>query len=564
MRPKSIDYCSPDERGQAAVFVVMALGVFLLAGVAFAVDIANLWFHRQTSQNAADAACAAGAMDLLLAAQGASTGNQGFTIGTPFDCATKATAAPCVYAALNGYNGTNSIPGNQVQVSFPASDPNVASSTPPLPPTAMTNYPLIRVDVTDHVQTFFSALVSGNRSQDVRAFAVCGSLLVQGSTPVLVLDPSSSGALSLQGNSSISIYGGPSKGVQVNSSSLQGVNIGGNGALNLSQGGPNLTGSSIGVYGGPASAPGGISFGTTGSWSYPSSVVSDPFALVCAPGQTGCPKINGYSAPAVPGAPQIPSDLAAKGCKSIPCALSYHDAVHGCPRSSGCKLYTSGYYGSKISISNTAAIFDPGLYYIVGGLALNSGSTVRPGTGTGDGSGGTTFYFSGASSVTVASNSGSATLDPFYASSLSCSAGSILPGNLTPTTALQGNFLMAPCTGYYGDPLGAADTLAERGILFFQDRSASGVNATWGGGGKFMTAGAMYFHHCNAAGTGVACGSPPTYYDATFSVGGNSCAGAYAVGNLIVDRLTLSGTACVTMDLNPNSAYSTLKATMVR
>lgn len=155
--PKIGMYRSSNEFGQAVVFVLLALGIFLLASVAFAVDIANLWFHRQTAQNAADSACAAGAMDLLAAAQGTSTGKQGFTIGTNFDCATKATAAPCIYAALNGYSGTNTVPGNQVTVSFPSSDPNVASTSPPLPPVSMTSYPLMRVDVTTMCRHFFPA-----------------------------------------------------------------------------------------------------------------------------------------------------------------------------------------------------------------------------------------------------------------------------------------------------------------------------------------------------------------------------------------------------------------------
>ena len=565
MLPKTAVYRSSNEIGQAVVFVLLALGIFLLAAVAFAVDIASLWFHRQTAQNAADSACAAGAMDLSAAAQGSSTGKQGFTIGTNFDCATKATAAPCIYAAWNGYNGTNTVPGNQVTVSFPSSDPNVASTSPPLPPNSMTSYPLMRVDVTDHVQTFFSGLLSGSSSQDVRAFAVCGSLLVQAASPILILDPQKSGSLSLGGGGSTVIYGGPSLGIQVNSSSATAVSISGGSSLDLSKGGPNLTGSSIGVHGGPTLAPGAISLGTTGTWSYPAAVVSDPFALMCAPGMSGCPAINGNSPPAIPAAPTIPADQAAKGCKSIPCALAYHDAVHGCPRASGCKLYTAGYYSSAISIGSTAAIFDPGLYYIVGGLALNSGSTARPGTGVGDGSGGTTFYFSGAKSITVNANSGKAILDPFYASSMQCTAGSTLPGNLPAGTALQGNIFVAPCTGYYGDPMGASDPLGlQRGILFFQDRAASAVSATWGGGGQSMMNGAIYIHHCNSSGTGLACGSPPTYYDALFSMGGNSCAGAYTMGIIVVDDLSMSGTSCITMDLNPNAAYWTLKAAVVR
>ena len=165
----------PAEAGQVFVFVLLALGVFLLGAMAFAVDFGNLWFHRQAAQNAADAGCTSGAMDILVASQSAATGRQGFTIGTAFDCATTPAAVPCEYAASNGYSGANTVPGNHVLVSFPASDPNVSSTTPPLPPASMAAYPFIRVDVIDHVQTFFWGLLSGGSTQDVRAFAVCGA-----------------------------------------------------------------------------------------------------------------------------------------------------------------------------------------------------------------------------------------------------------------------------------------------------------------------------------------------------------------------------------------------------
>jgi len=198
-------------------------------------------------------------------------------------------------------------------------------------------------------------------------------------------------------------------------------------------------------------------------------------------------------------------------------------------------------------------------------LALQSGSAVRPSTAAGDGSGGTIFYFSGASTITVTSNAGKTTTDAFVASSLRCTGASTLPGNITATTQIQGNVLVAPCTGYYGDPLGSSDPLGiQRGILFFQDRSASNVNASWGGGGQFLLAGSMYFHHCNSSGTGSGCGAPPTYYDASFSLSGNSCSGTYVLGNMVVDDLTMGGTSCITMDLNPNAAYWIMKATLVR
>src|SRR5258708_7896669 len=93
------------EAGQTLLMTVLILGIFLLGAVAFSTDYANGYFHRQNAQDAADAACTAGIMDLLANAQGNSLG--GFPVGSPpatFQCSANSGAAPCQYAARNGYS----------------------------------------------------------------------------------------------------------------------------------------------------------------------------------------------------------------------------------------------------------------------------------------------------------------------------------------------------------------------------------------------------------------------------------------------------------------------------
>src|SRR5919198_4005500 len=92
------------EAGQSIVFVLLALGLFLVGAIAFAVDLSNMWFHRQAAQTAADAACTAGAMDLLVDATTGVNNRGGFTAGTAFDCNLNPTYSPCVYATNNGYS----------------------------------------------------------------------------------------------------------------------------------------------------------------------------------------------------------------------------------------------------------------------------------------------------------------------------------------------------------------------------------------------------------------------------------------------------------------------------
>ena len=591
----------PDEAGQAIMFLVLALGIALLGAVAFSVDLGNEWFHHQSAQNAADAGCTAAAMDLLVDAQGGATGHQGFTNGTAFSCTPSSTASPCVYARYNGYNSNSTT--NLVNVSFPGSAivPGLPSGS--IAPTTMVPTAFVQVNVTDNVPTYFAGLLSGRRTAAVRGSAVCGVILAASPIPILVLDPQSpsstppQAAFNIQGSGTIAIVGGPTKSVQVNSSATAGscgqsncsANLPwGSAKLDLSKGGPFTTGSDIGLYGAPTTAPTGFLPGTTGHWNAPSAPINDPFARVCAPGQSGCPLINGNAPPAVPVAPVPTTDLllnttcnTSAKIQAGGCTIAHNNAFHGCPdpSASGCRLYLPGSYPTGISLSGaggTTGVFDPGIYYITGGLNLGALSTVRPGTGNGDGSGGVMFYFAGsgttAGTVSVAANSGTKTgLDVFntasgtgsYPTGVKCTGASTIPSNLPAT--LTGNILLAPCTGYYGDPLGASDPIGiQRGFLFFQDRSGRSLQPNWGGDGKFLLAGTMYFHSCNASGTGVGCGAPPTYYNDIFKMKGNSGSGTYVLGNIVTDNLTLDGTSGITMDLNPTPTATILKATLLR
>src|SRR5713101_3763646 len=132
------------ESGQAMVFFLLALAVFLLGVMAFSVDMGNLWWHRQTAQTAADAGCTAGVMDLL------STGDQ-----------TAATNSANFYTAKNGYTtGPLSAgqPGVAVHVTFPTSvvGPKSCTTAPGTPPPATcvasgVANPYIQVNIQDRV-----------------------------------------------------------------------------------------------------------------------------------------------------------------------------------------------------------------------------------------------------------------------------------------------------------------------------------------------------------------------------------------------------------------------------
>ncbi len=558
------------QRGQVSVFVVLALGIFLLAAMGFAVDVAGLWFHRQAAQTAADAACTAGAMDMLVDRAGGAVNQGGFTLGSAFDCAGSAGAVtPCAYAALNGYNGAGLQPGqasNDVAVSFPAS----LNGIPLPPPNLAGNSPYIRVDVADRVRVFFMALLTAARTQDVHAQSVCGLVLAKAPVPILVLHPYNPHSLYIYGTPIIRLVGGPNTSIQVNSSDPNAVDIQGSAIINLMRGGPLFNGSSLGVFGGPALPPAGFLTQNSGSWDSPQSPLTDPFATLAAPDP---PLAIGGLRPNY-------------GCTNAAgCLVNYKQ--DGCPDPSGCTEYSPGYYPTGIQVKNSTGIFDPGLYYLAGGLSLDANSMVRPSGLAGDGSGGATFYFSGVSSVSVAANSGSRIIDPYPTAGAtyiytdpsgnvftSTVPGVTCPGGLPPDAALSlpstlsGSVLMGPCSGAYGtftvDSAGA--TYPAHGMLFFQDRSAAAANGNWGGGGQMLLMGDMYFHQCASAtaGSGEGCATAPTAFNDTFTLSGNSGSGTYILGDIVTDTLLMNGTPTINMQLNDAFTSYVLKASLLQ
>src|SRR5215469_9015724 len=148
---------SDSQNGQTNILVLLALGIFFIGFLGFAVDFSNMWLHRQMAQGAADAACQAGAMDLLVNATNGSTLG-GF--GSPpaaFDCAKNPTSAVCKYAVLNGYPSAALVagkPGSLVTVAFPSSVSGVTA-----PPGTIAPTPFIQVTVRDRASVYFSSLI---------------------------------------------------------------------------------------------------------------------------------------------------------------------------------------------------------------------------------------------------------------------------------------------------------------------------------------------------------------------------------------------------------------------
>jgi hypothetical protein len=297
------------QRGQTFLIIAVFITFFLLAVMGLATDYGQVWAHRQIAQAAADAACEAGAADLFLVGTDptATTDFPGldFTwIGSTYDCSAKPNSVPCKYAALNGYSGAN------VNVTFPASLPGV----PAIPAGfgSITN-PYIRVSIADPVPMLFTKLALANPTFTISAAAGCGLHSVTTPVPLVVLHRTAPSSLSVQGAALIKIFGGPQRSIQVDSSSSSAAGVG---HVDLSAAGPSSSGSDFAVFGGPASAPGGVLLGSTGHYLAGANPFGDPFASVAAPPK---PSTVGTATP-------VPF------------------AINGCPDPSGCVEFTAGDY----------------------------------------------------------------------------------------------------------------------------------------------------------------------------------------------------------------------------
>src|SRR5581483_302458 len=302
------------ERGQTMLLIILVLGLFLLGAVGLSVDVSNWWFHRQMAQGAADAACTAGVMDMLVSASGGTS--TGLPVGSPpaaFSCSGAPTSSPCRYAALNGYSGTGLRAGqasNDVEVRFPTTPPPGVGlcGNPPVPPCIASANSIIQVDVIDRAPTTFTALLSSSATRDIQASARCGVIQDTSPVPIIVLNPTCRHAFQASGSVNVAIVGGPTRSIQVNSNNASCAaatsNAGGQcnstgPTIDLRNGGPNFTGSAFGVTGLPKTAPSGFLPGTTGTWST-AAPISDPFANVPAPAVPPLSPTNGLSGNNVP------------------------------------------------------------------------------------------------------------------------------------------------------------------------------------------------------------------------------------------------------------------------
>jgi Flp pilus assembly protein TadG len=570
------------ESGQASILLVLILGIFLIASLGFAVDFSNMWLQRQAAQSAADAACVAGSMDMLYLQNATITTSPGFSVGVASDCSSSSSAAICKYAAFNGFTATTSASGwgtstpvsaVAVNWTFPAS---VAGATA----SGGITYPFLKVVVQQKVATWFVSLL-GIKFMTVGASCTCGLGSGAGVAPLVILDPTDSASLSLTGGVHIVIAGGPAVSIQVNSSSPTAVTCnGGNGySLDTSTAGPSGNGGRLSIVGGPTLNPYCGALTTLNDpqnllWISSAGSIANPYARVPTPSQPIAPQfLTSTPIGDATGCIQNAVSSGSNGC-------ARKDATYGliqgiwvgpgtdsCPATStstsqqhymgmdpgppyngfygSCLEFSPGYYPNGINVTNLAgyandvAIFRPGIYYLNGNLNVSGSSMIRNAwIGTQPSTQGVIFYFltggptfsggSGMSAKTLVS-----AVPSYY---LNCS-GTNAPNGLP--ASLSGNVLVSQCSGggtYVGAP--SSDSYSAtglRGLLFFIDPSDTYSNTLMDAGSYLNFSGALYFHN--------------TSYTDRVTLSGAGGSTTYAIGNIVVDQLTLNAAGTIHMGL---------------
>jgi hypothetical protein len=534
------------ESGQAAVSLLLMMSLFLLGTLALAVDFTNIWFHRQAEQAAADAACQAGSMDLLAIAGGMSLPAMGFTSGTASNCVSSPNSTMCSYANANGYNGAGLTAGaasNSVSWTFPVSVTGVAT-----PAASVAPHPFLTVSIAENVHTFFVSLLKLSKVQQINVNSTCGLVGVKSAAPMLILHPTMSGSLTYNGGANISIIGGPSRGLQVNSSSATAVNWAASGIVDLSTGGANQTGSDMAIVGGPSTNPtNGSSYaysgGSTGSWKSSVLPIADPFGSVGSPA----------SIHSITPVNTTTGKWVSYGTDGCPDNTNAHF-----PTTDDCIEYSPGYYPSGIVLPDnySTAIFLPGIYYLNGSLNVAGSNLLRmakpPGFLQTDGI--MLYFYSGSLNLSGCAGCTKANVDSVNSTDLSCD-GSAPPAALAAPTTLSGNVLVAQCaaSGTYwdtgGDTTDSRGSPGIRGLLIFQDHGNT-TAPQFTASGSLTTSGSLYFHS--------------TSYQDVLALSGAASSGSYFLGQIVVDQLSMSGSGAIKLALNPVPATSVLKAALLQ
>jgi len=374
---------------------------------------------------------------------------------------------------------------------------------------------LIRATVDRTLNTGLMQFL-GSSTFHIRAVAIAAIVDVVAPVPILVTHPTLPGAMSSNGNPTITICGGPSRSIQVNSSSPTSVSMNSNATVDLSHAGPlggvgctTGTGADFGDFGGPSTNSFNFIAGSLpGKYVQPASPIVDPYASVAPPTTAGLT------------------------VDPVPTALG--NGVSGCPAApaKACKLYSPGVYTTGVNVQNETGVFKPGVYYMQsGGFQNSANGLMLMATGFPDDADtgpGMLVY-----------NTGNSTNDVF-------SVGSNSEAHLV------GSCNTLTCDRY-------------KGILFFEDRAAgahTGIGGNkghkFGGGGDLSLIGTVYITNSLA----IMTATPGQYQNVLLQ--GTPGSNTVITGEIITSTLSIGGNAGIQMFLNPNEVLHIRQVSLVK
>ena len=340
-------------------------------------------------------------------------------------------------------------------------------------------------------------------SATVTATAIAAISVTPSPIPILITHPTLSGSFSKNGGNDVIICGGPARAIQVNSNSTTSVNISGNsGSIDLRHAGPKDDGTcNAGTGADFANVGAQTPFPPKGNLMLGTGTYVEPASAIRDP-------LADVNPPARPA--------------NAPAKTALANGVSGCPASpqKACVLYSPGTYPTGIDVKNETGVFKPGIYYVAsGGFQNEANGLMLMATGFTDGVSGTNTGWTGNMLVY---NAGSGTFN-VGSNSAATLVGS--PGN----------------SSY-------------KGILFFQNRTAAAASHSFGGGGALTLQGTIYINNSNPTAT--------AYQSVTLS--GHSGNDTLIQGEIITNKLTLSGSASIRMNLISTPIFSVRQVALVK
>ena len=338
--------------------------------------------------------------------------------------------------------------------------------------------------------------------------------------PILITHPTLVGSLSSNGGPTITICGGPSRSVQVNSNNTtpNAVAMNSNATVDLRHAGPKDTGNcttgtgaDFGTFGFPVAPTFTFNPGV-GKYVQPSSPVTDPLA--------------GVLPPAVPAIVDPPVTVIASGTSDANGNL--------CSTVKDCSEYSPGSYSQGILAKGDLAFFKPGIYYMAtGGFRDAAGSDLRMAKG--------------------------------FANDLATGQGMLIYDTGVANAKKDSGFQVGAngSVSLAGSGCSAITLLCDvnniyKSVLTFENHSAPSITHKFGGGGALTLIGTIYITNTKAG----MLASPAIYQ--TVLLRGNPGSGTLIQGEIIASTLDIGGNAGITMNLSPLPTFVVRQVALVK